>query len=177
MENICDLELEDFFKYIEANIKYGFVDKLGNKHYTEELDKLDIDSMYVLQSPEQVLDSNCAWCWDEVELIRWYLDKNNIPNETYYMEYKDEDIHHTHTFCIYLRNGKWYEALLHSETFPRANSSKEKLIERVFVEYKEWIKGKFGTDVARAICVKYNKPKYEISALEFQEFCKAGERV
>lgn len=51
MKNICDLKLEDFFKYIEGNIEYGFVDKFGNKHYPEEFDKLDIDSLYVLQSP------------------------------------------------------------------------------------------------------------------------------
>lgn len=172
MENVCDLELEDFFKYIEENIKYGFVDKFGNKHYPEEFGKLDIDSLYALQSPEQVLKSNCAWCWDEVELIRWYLDKNNIPNETYYMEYKDEEVHHTHTFCIYLKDGNWYETSL-----CRANNVKEKLLEKVFEEYKEWLKEKFCVDVSKAVCRKYEKPKYGISAVEFQEFCKAGKRV
>lgn len=169
MNNICDLRLEDFFKYIGENIKYGFVDKFGNKHYPEELDKLDIDSLYVLQSPEQVLESCCAWCWDEVELVRWYLDKNNIQNETYYMEYKDEKVHHTHTFCIYLKNGKWYETMLHS-----TSDVKEKLVGKVFEEYKEWLKENFDADVTKAICIKYNKPKYGISAVEFQEFCKTG---
>lgn len=172
MENICDLKLEDFLKYIEKNIKYGFVDKFGNKHYSEELDKLDIENLYVLQSPEQVLKSCCAWCWDKVELIRWYLDKNNIPNETYYMEYKVGEVHHTHTFCIYLNDEKWYETSLH-----RVSDEKEKLIERVFKEYKEWLKEKFGADVSKAVCIKYEKPKYGISAVEFQEFCKVGKRV
>lgn len=167
MENICDLELENFFKYIEENIKYGFVDKFGNKHYSEELDKLDIDSLYVSQSPEQVLKSCCAWCWDTAELIRWYLDKNNIPNETYYMEYKVGEVHHTHTFCIYLNGEMWYEC------FQGDGASKEQLVGNVFKKYKEWLKENFDADITKAICVKYDKPEYGISAVEYQEFCKS----
>jgi len=39
-----------------------------NKYYVEDFDKVDIDKIYVLQTPMQVITNKCAWCWDVVEL-------------------------------------------------------------------------------------------------------------
>ena len=110
IESILNYSPNQLYKYIKENIKYGFVDKDMNKYYVEDFDKVDIDKIYVLQNPTQVIINNCAWCWDVVELIRYYTLSNQMETETYYLEYRDDNTnrHNTHTFIIYKKDNFWY---------------------------------------------------------------------
>ena len=110
MDEIIKLQPEELYQYIKKYIKYGFVDKNNCKYYIKDFENINIDELYTLQSPEEIIRNKCAWCWDTVELIRYYMNVNKIYCETYYMEYKDDTLnfHHTHTFIIYNKDQKWY---------------------------------------------------------------------
>lgn len=110
MKEILNLSTTELYHYIKNNISYGFVDKNKNKYFPKDFNSVDIDSLYILQAPKEVIENKCAWCWDVIELIRYYFEQNNLYNETYYMEYKNDNlnIHHTHTFILFEKDNKWY---------------------------------------------------------------------
>lgn len=169
----------ELYTYIKSNIQYGFVDKNGGKYYPADFENIDIDSLYILQSPKQVIENKCAWCWDVVEFLRCFLDTKKLYNETYYIEYKNDDlkIHHTHTFIIFNQNGKWYNIEDNSSSNKRGvfeYNSKEEVIKTVSNSFKSWIKEQYNlSDLSSGyILNQYSKPKYGITAYEFQSHCK-----
>lgn len=181
MEELINLTPQDLYKFIKKNICYGFVDKNGNKYYPNDFENIDIESLYTLQSPKQVIENSCAWCWDIVELLRYYLDAKKIYNETYYMEYinKDLKIHHTHTFIVFNQNEKWYNIEDNSSSnnigIFEYNSKKE-VINNISNSFKSWIRKTYDlNDISSGYLLnKYSKPKYGINAKEFQKHCKTS---
>lgn len=183
MEELTNFSPEEFYRYIKNNIHYGFVDDAGKKYYPIDFENIDIDSLYILQSPKQVIENKCAWCWDVVELLRYFLDAKNLYNETYYIEYKNDklNIHHTHTFIIFNQNNKWYNIEDNSsanETGVFEYNSKEELIETIANSFKSWIKQMYSlSDLSNGYIInQYSKPRYGITANEFQNHCKKGSR-
>ena len=71
LQELIKLSPQKFYTYIKKNIYYGFVDKSEKKYYPADFENVDIDSLYILQSPKQVIRNKCAWCWDVVELLRY----------------------------------------------------------------------------------------------------------
>ena len=179
MEELVKLSPQKFYTYIKSNIYYGFVDKAEKKYYPTDFENVDIDSLYILQAPKQVIKNKCAWCWDVVELLRYYLDAKNLYNETYYIEYINDKlkIHNTHTFIIFRQNNKWYNIEDNSssnETGVFEYNSKEEAIEAISSSFKSWIKEIYNlSDLSSGyILNQYSKPKYGITAQEFQNHCK-----
>lgn len=179
LKQLIKLSPQEFYKYIKNNIHYGFVDKTGEKYYPDDFKNVDIDSLYILQSPKQVIKNNCAWCWDVVELLRYYLDAKNLYNETYYIEYKNAKlkIHNTHTFIIFSENSKWYNIEDNSssnETGVFEYNSKEEAIETISGSFSSWIKEIYNLNNLSSgyVLNQYSKPKYGITAQEFQNHCK-----
>lgn len=182
MNEILSLSPNELYHYIKKHIVYGFVDKNNNKYLPKDFNNVDVDSLYILQSPKEVIENKCAWCWDVIELIRYYFEQNNIYNETYYMEYKDDknNIHHTHTFIIFKNTNKWYnieDNSSNNENGVFEYNSKDDLIYTITKSFKEWIKSLYNLTYADDyfVCLKYNKPTYGISAQMFQKFCKKGQ--
>lgn len=179
IKSILDYTPNQLYKYIKENIKYGFVDKDMNKYYVEDFDKVDIDKIYVLQNPTQVITNNCAWCWDVVELIRYYTLSNQMETETYYLEYRDDNTnrHNTHTFIIYKKDNFWYnmeDNSSNNELGIFKYSSKEAAIENISNSFQSWIKEMYNLNNLenKFICNKYEQPPFGISAIEFQNWCK-----
>lgn len=179
MEELLKLSPKELYRYIKTNISYGFVDNTNKKYSTADFENIDIDNLYILQSPEQVIENKCAWCWDVVELLRYYLDTQKIYNETYYIEYINEDlkIHNTHTFIIYTQNNKWYNIEDNSSSNEIGifeYNSKEEAIQTITDSFKHWIKEKYNlNDLYNGYVInQYSTPKYGITAKEFQNHCK-----
>jgi len=179
LEELIKLSPQEFYKYIKNNIRYGFVDKTGKKYYPDDFKDINIDNLYILQSPKQVISNKCAWCWDVVELLRYYLDSKEIYNETYYIEYKNDKlkIHHTHTFIIFSLNNKWYNIEDNSssnETGVFEYNLKDEVISSISNSFKLWIKKTYNlSDLSNGyILNQYSKPIYGITAQEFQNHCK-----
>ncbi|MDD2376808.1 MAG: hypothetical protein PHD15_05140 [Clostridia bacterium] len=179
LNKLYKLSPYEFYRYIKENIMYGFVDKNNNKYFPKDFEKIDIDSLYVLQTPISVLENKCAWCWDVVELLRDYLDNNKIYNETYYLEYIDEklNIHKTHTFIIYNQNDNWYNIEDNSSNNENGifiYNSKNEVIETLTSCFRDWIEQDYTIKIAEDnfTCKQYLKPVFEISSIEFQKWCK-----
>ena len=101
-------ELLDFMK---NNIKYGFLGKNGKKYYDQYSEEWnDWNNECIVQSGEEVLNSNIGTCWDQVELERLWFEKNNYNFKTIFMwfEVGRECNLPTHTFLLFEHDNKWY---------------------------------------------------------------------
>lgn len=112
------MEFEDIkstkalFNYIDNYIEYGFVTQSNKRvikkesypfYYTEQLLR-----NYKLQSPEEVLESKCGICYDQNELAKYWLKKQNYNVNTYY------SIIRNHSLLVYVDNNgyNWFELTL-----------------------------------------------------------------
>ena len=62
-----------FFSYV-ASIRYGYKDQQGNLHFQDEENFTVHD--YSFSSIEEVVENNCAWCWEMAELTKQYCIRN-----------------------------------------------------------------------------------------------------
>ena len=60
-------------------IEYGWVDKYGVVHKSSKRDFFIQN--YRLQKLEDTLKYKVGTCWEQVELVRFYLEEENIPKE------------------------------------------------------------------------------------------------
>ena len=105
MDKIFNLPLNDFLAYLKT-IDYGYQDTHGVLHKEEEYDFKSCP--YSFSAPRTVIKNNCAWCWDVCELIRSYCMKNEIPISTWFYEYRDDNIHQTHTQSFIQAGQLWF---------------------------------------------------------------------
>ena len=96
---------EELLKFMD-NIKYGFVDKEGNKYFKAG-DDIWYKKCYV-QTGEEILKTMVGTCWDQVELERLWFSKNNYNFITIFARFIGDNDLPTHTFLIYEDNGKWH---------------------------------------------------------------------
>ncbi len=156
-------------------ILYGWTDKQSNIKY--EVDNT-FSSNYILQSPNQVLESKVGVCWDQVELERYYFNKTNLVHKTFFIVHYDNDKCPTHTFLIYYKNNKvyWFE---HSWTkyigIHEYNSINELLkdIKQKFITTE--LNNNYNSN--DLVIYEYTKPKYGIGVLEFYKHCETGNQV
>ena len=106
-EDIMGLDIQAFFRYV-ATIRYGYQDKSGKLHFTDDEDFAVRD--YAFSSPEEVVKNNCGWCWDLAELIRVYCARHALSCRSWFMEYLSDELHQTHTQVFLHFNGKWCPA-------------------------------------------------------------------
>ena len=96
---------EELLRFMDENIKYGYIDKDGNINNNS----LNFDNV-IVQCGESILSSKVGTCWDQVELERLWFEKNNYEFKTIfiYFESNKENDFPTHTFLIFKENDKWY---------------------------------------------------------------------
>ena len=156
-------------------IEYGWIDKNNNKH--NEVNNLFSDN-YILQSPEEVLKNKIGICWDQVELERYLFEKEKINFNTYFIEYFNNQNNPAHTFLIYKGNNKyyWFE---HSYKLFRGIHEYNSELEALKDIKEKFIKNELNNnyDPMNLYIYKYNKPKYNISCLEFYKHCEKGENI
>lgn len=102
---------EEMLSYMSQNIKYGYIGKGNKKVYTPKDSNFDSDfrNEYYLQSPEELIISKRAVCWDQVELERYWFDKNDYDFKTYFIYFAIDDSNlPTHTFLVYKQDNKFY---------------------------------------------------------------------
>lgn len=98
-------------KYMDENIKYGFVDDDGQEHtpsnnnFQEECKK-----KWRLSSPERLIKVKYGHCWDQVELEREWFEDNGYIVHTFYIwfELPYNNSYSTHTYLIFEMDGKYH---------------------------------------------------------------------
>lgn len=158
-----------------SKINYGWVDKNRVKHIN---DFDDYSELYILQSPNEIINSQIGVCWDQVELERYYFKNVNNLIKTFFIVHYDNDKCPTHTFLIYKKNNKyyWFE---HSWEKFRGIHKYDSLIDLL-----NDIKDKFICYELHNVYNKNNlkiyeyvKPKYNISVQEFYKHCENGKLI
>ena len=155
--DIMRLSSDSFFAYV-ASIRYGYKDQQGNLHFQDEEDFLDYD--YAFSSNEEVVENNCAWCWEIAELTKEYCIWNGIPYHTWFMEYRSEELHQTHTQVFMLYQEKWCPTPDNSLGIQLGEHGFSALNESV-----QWFKS-FFTDYLKAVL----KDKYDEKNLLLKEY-------
>ena len=113
MKNIMELKTaEDVYKFIDANIEYGWIDCYGNKHLNT---MKEFRRIYRTMSIEEILENKIGTCIDQVNLMNYLLNKINVKNKMFccrifepddYGNLEEEE--HMHCFILYYENGKVY---------------------------------------------------------------------
>lgn len=158
------------------NISYGFVDRYGVVHTRIKLGFYMKE--YRLQSPEITDKYKVGTCWDQVELIREILNKNNINTETYLFDYDEEGVLAKHTIAVALIDGKYYwmeSSWKGQEDFSFVddiNIILRQVVEKYPAIYK--IKN-YNEDKLKIY--KYDKVQSGVTFDEFCAFCRNGEVV
>lgn len=100
--------LEEISKILEKlkEIKYGWIDKDGVIH--QKAGRNFFINNYRLQTIEETLEYKVGTCWEQVELARYYLEKEDIPVQTYLILYNEENKIARHSIAIAEEFGKYY---------------------------------------------------------------------
>lgn len=108
MYNIAmNKEYREKIDEVMSQIDYGWVDFSGEKH----TELKGFSKSYVLQFPDELLESKLGVCWDQVELERKLFADAGINAQAFFIVYYDDDKCPTHTFILFEEDGKviWYE--------------------------------------------------------------------
>lgn len=104
---------EDILEFMKSNIKYGWLDINGDEHIGN---MNGFRSLYRTSSLEETLNHKIGTCIEQVYLMKYLLDKINIPNKMFCTRiYEDEnfndleDDEHMHCFILYYLNNKVYQ--------------------------------------------------------------------
>ena len=104
---------EDILAFMNANIKYGWLDINNEKHINT---MKDFRRLYRTSSLEETINSGLGTCIEQVYLMHYLLDKINILNKmfcTRVYEGKDfnnlESEEHMHCFVLYYIDGIVYQ--------------------------------------------------------------------
>lgn len=157
-------------------INYGFVDNGKNIYPDDDKNwENSFSSKYHLQSPEELLENKYGVCWDQVELERYYLEKENINCRSFFIIAYDHKIYPTHTFMVVENNNKYYW-LEHSwEPYRGIHefNNLEELLNSVKNKFLKTVKEK----KFEVVIYQYSKPIYGLNCIDFIHYCENSEKI
>ena len=103
---------EELMDYMKDNFEYGYLDKDNNIHHYDDpnYDDLDWFNIYMLESEQDILETNVGTCFDMTELERDFLERNGYTVHTYFemilLDYNNP--YPMHSFLVYEKDSKYY---------------------------------------------------------------------
>lgn len=166
--------IEEFFEYCAKEFEYGWVDQNRKRHRG-----VNDGEKYLLQSPEELIDSKLGICWDRTELYRDYFkNMTKLKYETYYILYEDGKGCPSHTILVYYNNNKvyWFETMFQNEDCYYSSIHEYSSLDSLLNDFKKiWIKDAIigamiptNYDENNILIYRYNKPKYHINGYEMR---------
>ncbi len=172
---ISYIKTPDDIMEVMKTIEYGWVDKDNNKHKKISKEMLN---KYKLQSPKEVLKNKIGVCWDQVELQRYLFNKLGLDFKTYFICYYDFIKNPNHTFFVYKKDNKfyWFEHSFHKYKGIYLYDNLNDLFLDVKDKFtsQEIIKSYDDKDI---LIREYDKPKFNISVLEFYHHCEQNDPI
>ena len=103
---------EQLLKYMDENIKYGFVDdneKIYGPWNNQEFQQ-GCQTNWRLSSPERLIKVRYGHCFDQVELERDWFNNHNYNFKTFYImfELPFNNSYSMHTYLVFEKDGKYY---------------------------------------------------------------------
>lgn len=161
------------------SIEYGFKDEKKVNIINSNPQKWEDEfyKFYYLQTPDELLETKCGVCWDQVELERILFQDNNISFKTYFIYIVDNDMLPSHTFLTFTYNNKhyWFE---HSwgayKGIHEYESELELLLDvkKIFLSEHSYVSKNYFLYI-----YEYEKPKDHISCEEFYEYIETQKLI
>lgn len=100
-------ELMDF---MDINIKYGWIDKNGGKHFNN---LKGFRENYRISSLNEMLKSGVGTCIEQAKMIKFFFDRKGIKNKVYcHRSYETEENYDKevkmHCFVLFYYDNSWY---------------------------------------------------------------------
>lgn len=101
---------EELMTFMNINIEYGWVDKIGEKH----LNSLrGFRENYRISSIDEMINTGLGTCIEQAKMIKDFFDRMGIENKLYYhRSYETEENFNKevrmHCFVLFNYNGSWY---------------------------------------------------------------------
>lgn len=166
----------DFIKEVDEKmspIQYGWVDSDGVKH----TDMAHYAERYMLQMPDELLESQLGVCWDQVELQRKLFADNGIATRSFFIVHYDGDKCPTHTFILFERNNRvfWHE---HAWGILRGLHEYDNLKTAISDIRNKFINNELGGkyDPQNLVIYEYDAPKENLSCLDFINIAKKANK-
>ena len=167
----------EFIKEIDAKmspIQYGWVDNTGGKHTDME----GYGENYMLQMPDQLLESRLGVCWDQTELQRKLFADADIVTRSFFIVHYDGDRDPTHSFTIFEHGGKvfWYE---HAWEIMRGLHEYDNLESALSDVHDKFIDKELGGkyNPQNLVMYEYGAPQRNLSCPEFYKHCESGKKI
>jgi len=159
-----------------SEIEYGWVDRNGEIH--RKAKKTFFLNNYHLQSIDETLGYKVGTCWEQVELARYYLEKEDVHVDSYFIMYDDDSKIARHTIAVANLYGKywWVENAwkkLGNYTF---FDSPEEILDKLIELYPRMYKIE-NFDYDKIEIYKYSKPMVGLSFEEFTEYCRNQDEI
>lgn len=146
-DNMLDniISVEDLYQYMDKNVKYGWYGIDGKVRINS---LKEFKEFYRTMNVEDVIKYGVGTCPDYVNLVKYYLDKNNIDNKIFaivgYEEVDGIDKERVHFMIFYNMNNKWYQFEQASRFFRGIfeYESLEDLRNKVLFKYEGILKNK-----------------------------------
>lgn len=162
------------------DIEYGFKDIYGNNLINSEIWDTDFSNFYFLLSPEELLNSRCGVCWDQVELERKLFNDLNIDCDTYFIYIDDKENLPSHTFLVFQLNNKyyWFEHSWYDMKGIHEYNNLDTLLNDVKIKFIDSRKNEINLELNYDTYIyKYNQPKYHITCDEFYSYIYTQEKI
>lgn len=161
-----------------SDIEYGFKDEFGI-NIINNLQKWEseFDDFYYLQTPEELLETKCGVCWDQVELERKLFSDNNINAKTYFIFLKEKDMLPSHTFLTFQNNNKyyWFEHSWGLYKGIHEYTDLDIMLKDIVSKFKE--SHKEISVNAKLFLYEYNTPPKHIKCNEFYKYIESQKRI
>ena len=160
------------------DIKYGFEDQDNNIYTTNIKDfRNKFDHLYYLQEPEKTIQTKYGVCWDQVELERYYLEKNNIDAKSYFIIAYSKMQTQTHTFLVTkLDKYYWLEHSWESHAGLHEYDSLNELLIDVKTKFEEYLIQN-NIKEYEIVIYEYDKPNYGMDCSSFMEYCQNSREI
>lgn len=159
-------------------IEYGFKDNNGNNiiNDTEKWDN-EFNDFYYLQEPDELLNSKCGVCWDQVELERKLFSDAGIDTKSYFIFLVDGDNLPSHTFLLYKINNKfcWFEHSWGKYVGIHEYSNESELLNDIKDKFMS--EHNYVSNSTPLYIYEYDKPKKHIKCDEFYKYIETQKRI
>lgn len=157
-----------------SKIKYGYIDKNGNKKVIIDDDFANI---YYLQSANSIQNNLIGLSFDQVEYQRYLLSKMKVEHRTYLILYQDSSLGPSHAFLLFKDNNKkyyWFENVWYKYKGIHEYKSKKEALNDIRNKFSETIKD-FHDNKLRMY--QFEKPRSGINYVKYLGNAMSGRIV
>ena len=176
---------KDLMIYLDENFEYGVIDKNGNKCNDSSKEDFQVacNNDWYIRPIEKMLEDKIGHCYDQVEIERFWFEKNGYTFKTFWISAYQENIENSgfsHTYLVYKDKNKW-KLFEHSDYFNRGIYSFKNLKDAIRFQAQNQIKtaeNQIKPNSHYSVCIKeYSKPKTNLNMEKFLEFINTSKDV